>query len=139
MIEPAIKYKNELSQAFAETYGQEKYKYYYNSYFEEETISTDDWQRRQFAVTYNNKVIGYIAYSIERDARIAHHVLASIIDYEDAPYFFYDISLGTLTCPDPLRNKEELVSSNLEISFPTNDEVYYNSIRGCNYSVYRWT
>jgi hypothetical protein len=39
---------------------------------------------------------------------IAHHVLASIIDYEDAPYFFYDISLGTLTCPDPLRNKEEL-------------------------------
>lgn len=76
MIEPAIKYKNELSQAFAETYGQEKYKYYYNSYFEEETISTDDWQRRQFAVTYNNKVIGYIAYSIEREARIAHHFKA---------------------------------------------------------------
>lgn len=82
MLKPAILYKDELQRLFKLTWFNDKYKFWWgSSYFSEFIIEDSSWNSNQFAVISNNKVIGYIGYSIDRDANYAHTL--SIISFAD--------------------------------------------------------
>lgn len=67
MLEPAIKYRDQLENIQYDIWFEDKYKYwnadiFYNSL----QIDTDTWSRHQFVSVKDGVVIGYIEYSISR-------------------------------------------------------------------------
>ena len=82
MLEPAIKYKEQLKQAFYNTWFKEKYKFYHNeAYYNELTIYEDTWNYNQFVSVVDGKVIGYISYQILRNEYYAQNL--AIINFTD--------------------------------------------------------
>ena len=68
MLEPAIKYKDQLEKLQYNIWFNDKYKYYnYNTYYNSMQIDDNTWNRHQFVSVFNDEVIGYIAYDISRN------------------------------------------------------------------------
>lgn len=67
MLEPAIKYRDQLESIQYNTWFNDKYKYWNSDiYYESMQIDTNTWNRHQFVSTFNNEVIGYISYNVSR-------------------------------------------------------------------------
>jgi len=67
MLEPAIKYKEQLEKLQYDMWFNDRYKYWVNDVFHDTmTIDTNTWNRHQFVSIHNNEVIGYIAYNVVR-------------------------------------------------------------------------
>lgn len=68
MLEPAIKYKEQLEQLHYNIWFKDKYKYCnYSVYYDALNIETTTWNKHQFVSVVNGKVIGYISYSVSRE------------------------------------------------------------------------
>lgn len=67
MLEPAIKYKEQLEKVQYEVWFNDKYKYWnYGVYYDTLQINTNSWNNHQFVSVVNGEVIGYIAYNVSR-------------------------------------------------------------------------
>lgn len=67
MLEPAIKYKDQLEKLQLDIWFNDKYKYWNcGIYYQTLTIDVDSWNRHQFVSVINGEVIGYISYNISR-------------------------------------------------------------------------
>lgn len=82
MLEPAIKYKDQLEKLQYNIWFDDKYKYWAcDSYYQSMNIDDNTWNRHQFVSVYNDKVIGYIAYNISRSDNNVGGL--SIINFSD--------------------------------------------------------
>ena len=67
LLEPAIKYKDQLEKLQYDIWFNEKYKYWVcDVYYETMTINENTWSKHQFVSVIDDKVIGYIAYNVDR-------------------------------------------------------------------------
>jgi len=72
MIEPAIKHENALQALFLEHAFNEKYKYYWPcSRRDKYNAPISTWDKMEWAVLENGKIIGLLGYSIDRDSLIS--------------------------------------------------------------------
>lgn len=82
MLEPAIKYKEQLESIQYETWFNDKYKYWNNDvYYETLQIDTNTWNKHQFVSVYNGEVIGYISYNVSRGDNSVYSL--SIANFSD--------------------------------------------------------
>lgn len=102
MLEPAIKYKEQLEKAQYGVWFDDKYKFWNcDVYYKTLQIDTDTWNKHQFvSLDKEGNVIGYIAYSISRADNSAHSL--SIMNFSDNKITF-GMDLGQ-ALKDILRN-----------------------------------
>lgn len=82
MLEPAIKYKEQLEKVQYEVWFNDKYKYWnYDVYYDTLQINTDSWNKHQFVSVVNGEVIGYIAYNVSRSDDSVNAL--SILNFSD--------------------------------------------------------
>lgn len=87
MLQPAIKYSEQLKNKLRDTWFIEKYKYYHtNGYYDELQINNDTWNKHQFVSVYNDEVIGYIFYNIDRRSNFVYGL--GIINFSDNKIVF---------------------------------------------------
>lgn len=87
MLEPAIKYKNQLESLQYNIWFNDKYKYWsYHSYCHSIPIAENTWDTHQFVSVYNGVVIGYISYEISREKNSAYDL--NIINFSDNKVVF---------------------------------------------------
>lgn len=87
MLEPAIKYKEQLEAIQYNIWFNKKYMYWNSSvYYEPIKIDENTWDRHQFVSTHNGEVIGYIAYSIARSDNSVYSV--SVLNFSDNKIVF---------------------------------------------------
>jgi hypothetical protein len=88
MLDLASKYETQLQLKFAETWFNEKFKYYHNSCYRDKfTVKDSSWNKHEFVSLHNGEVIGYLAYSIDREIYSASS-LGIINFYNDANLTF---------------------------------------------------
>ena len=82
MLEPAIKYRDQLDIIQYDIWFSDKYKYFNSgTYYGAIQIDENTWDRHQFVSVLNDNVIGYIEYSISREENRVHSL--AIINYTD--------------------------------------------------------
>lgn len=82
MLEPAIKYKEQLEQLNYDIWFKDKYKYWnYDPYYSTIEVSTDTWNKHQFVSVKDGQVIGYIAYNVLRTTNSVNAL--SIVNFTD--------------------------------------------------------
>lgn len=82
MLEPAIKYREQIELIQYDTWFNDKYKYFNSgSYYGNMEIDDGTWNRHQFVSVQNGVVIGYIEYSISREENSVHSL--GIINFSD--------------------------------------------------------
>jgi hypothetical protein len=82
MLEPAIKYRNQLENLQYDIWFNDKYKYWVSDlYYTPLQIDTDTWGKHQFVSVHNGEVIGYIGYNVVRSINSVHTL--SIINFSD--------------------------------------------------------
>ena len=87
MLQPAIKYKEQLEKKSYDTWFKEKYKYYHaNGYYEKIDINEDTWNKHQFVSVHNEEVIGYIFYNIDRRDNYVYGL--GVINFSDNKIVF---------------------------------------------------
>ena len=94
MLDFAIRYQNELTDLMRQTWMKEKYKFWNGtSFFEDFCFESSTWVNHQVVSVRNEKVIGYIAYSINRaDGDVVYNL--QIINFEDKPSVTFARDLG---------------------------------------------
>lgn len=94
MLDVAIRWQNQLTDRFRSVWLKERYKFWTGtSFFEEWTPDESTWVNHQFVSVRNEKVIGYIAYSINRaDGDVVYNL--QIINFEDKPSMTFAKDLG---------------------------------------------
>lgn len=82
MLEPAIKYRDQMYDIQYDIWFNDKYKYFNSgTYYGNMQIDENTWDRHQFVSVLNGNVIGYIEYSISREE---HNVRSlAIINFTD--------------------------------------------------------
>jgi hypothetical protein len=98
MLDIAMKYTDKLKIKFADTIFDDKYNYYYNtSYRNEYKPETSTWDKHEFVSINNDDIIGYMAYSINRDTNavvslnIINFTKPNMIFSKDLKKFLTDI------------------------------------------------
>ena len=87
MLEPAIKYRNQLESVQYDIWFNDKYKYWNsNVFYDSMQIDTDTWGRHQFVSVNNGEVLGYIEYSISRTNNSVSSL--SIMNFSDNKIVF---------------------------------------------------
>ena len=87
MLEPAIKYRDQLENVQYDTWFNDKYKYWNSDvFYGSMQIDTDTWSRHQFVSVNNGVVIGYIEYSISRTSNSVSSL--SIMNFSDNKIVF---------------------------------------------------
>lgn len=82
MLEPAIKYKDQLEKLQYNIWFVDKYKYWNcSTYYNTLEIDTDTWNKHQFVSVKDGNVIGYISYCIARADNFVHSV--SVMNFSD--------------------------------------------------------
>lgn len=67
MLEPAIKYRDQIYNIQYDIWFNDKYKYFnVGSYYGAMQIDENTWDRHQFVSVLNGNIIGYIEYNISR-------------------------------------------------------------------------
>lgn len=87
MLEPAIKYKDQIDTLQYNIWFNDKYKYwncgvYYGSF----QIDENTWCKHQFVSIIKDKVIGYIEYSVDREENNVHSL--NIVNFSDNKALF---------------------------------------------------
>lgn len=86
MIKNAWKYEDTLRKLFLDTWYDDKYKYYsymsYNDVYKNPEETEGDWTERRFVSCIDGIVIGFIGYSINREAYFAHNF--NIVMFSDS-------------------------------------------------------
>ncbi len=92
MLDLAIKHVDELHELQYKTWDNEKYKYWNNSaFFTPMEIYENNACWHQYVSMFNGRVIGYIAYEIERSEFYADSV--SILNFYDDYKFIFGMDL----------------------------------------------
>lgn len=87
MLEPAIKYRDQLENVQYDIWFNDKYKYWNSDMFYNSLqIDTDTWSRHQFVSVKNGEVIGYIDYSISRTINSVSSM--SVMNFSDDKIVF---------------------------------------------------
>ena len=87
MLEPAIKYKDQLEKIQYELWFNDKYKYWNcGCYYDTITIEDSTWNKHQFVSVLNGEVLGYISYGISRQNDRIDSL--SIINFSDNKFVF---------------------------------------------------
>lgn len=87
MLEPAIKYAEQLQNLGYDIWFNDKYKYYNSEiYYSGIKVDEDTWSRHQFVSVWRNIVIGYISYDICRANNSVTNL--SIINFSDNKMVF---------------------------------------------------
>jgi hypothetical protein len=87
LLEPAIKYREQLEKLQYNLWFEDKYKFWNNDvYYESMTVDTTTWNRHQFVSVSSGEVIGYIAYNVVRADHRANAL--SIINFSDNKMVF---------------------------------------------------
>lgn len=87
MLEPAIKYRDQLENVQYDTWFNDKYKYWNSDvFYGSMQIDTDTWGRHQLVSVKNGVVIGYIEYSISRTSNSVSSL--SIMNFSDNKIVF---------------------------------------------------
>ena len=82
MLEPAIKYKEQLEKLQYGIWFDEKYKYWNcDVYYDTLNIENNTWNKHQFVSVVNEKVLGYIAYNVSRADNSVYGL--SIMNFSD--------------------------------------------------------
>lgn len=82
MLEPAIKYRDQLDSIQYDIWFNDKYKYFNSgTYYGGIQIDDNTWNKHQFVSVLNDEVIGYIEYSISREDNNVHSL--GIINFSD--------------------------------------------------------
>lgn len=82
MLEPAIKYKEQLEKLQYNIWFNDKYKYWNcDTYYETLQINTDTWNKHQFVCVVKGEVLGYIAYNVSRSDDSVNAL--SILNFSD--------------------------------------------------------
>ena len=82
MLEPAIKYKDQLDVIQYDVWFNDKYKYWNcETFYQPIQIEENTWNKHQFVSVHNGKVIGYISYNVLRVEHCAYSL--SIINFSD--------------------------------------------------------
>lgn len=67
MLISAYKYQNELNELLMNSWYEDKYKFYHDNWHERIKVDEGDWNKREFvSIDTNGKVLGFIAYNIDR-------------------------------------------------------------------------
>lgn len=82
MLEPAIKYRDQIDIVQYDIWFNDKYKYFNSgTYYGTMQIDDNTWDKHQFVSVLNGSVIGYIEYNISREE---NHVRSlAIINFTD--------------------------------------------------------
>lgn len=92
MLEPAIKYKDQLEKLQYDIWFNDKYKYWVcDVYHDSMSIDNNTWSKHQFVSVVKDKVIGYIAYNVHRGDNSVDSL--SAINFTDNK-IAYGIDLG---------------------------------------------
>lgn len=92
MLEPAIKYRDQLEKLQYDIWFDDKYKYWNcDTYYQSMQIDDNTWNKHQFVSVCDGMVIGYISYNISRAENYAYCL--SIINFSDNKIAF-GIDLG---------------------------------------------
>ena len=84
MLQPAIKFKQEIERLQYETWFSEKFKYWNaDLFYDNIEITEDTWNKHQFVSVYDGQVIGYIEYDIARNTRHVRNI--SILNFSCDP------------------------------------------------------
>lgn len=87
MLEPAIKYREQLEKLQYNIWFNDKYKYWNcDTYYDSMQIDTNTWNKHQFVSVLNDEVIGYIAYNVSRSDNSVCSL--SIINFSDNTVIF---------------------------------------------------
>lgn len=87
MLEPAIKYRDQIYDIQYDIWFNDKYKYFNSgTYYGAMQIDENTWDRHQFASVLNDRVIGYIEYSISREENNVRSL--GIINFTDNKIVF---------------------------------------------------
>lgn len=87
MLEPAIKYKDQIETLRYNIWFNDKYKYWNcGVYYGSLQIDENTWCKHQFVSVLNDEVIGYIEYSISREENNVHSL--NIINFSDNKVVF---------------------------------------------------
>lgn len=87
MLEPAIKYRDQLETLQYNVWFNDEYKYWNDSvYYGSLQIDESTWCKHQFVSVIKNKVIGYIEYSINREANNVYGL--NIVNFSDNKILF---------------------------------------------------
>ena len=83
MLKIAINYEEQLKKKMYETWFDDFYKYYeFSTYYTEPVIDRDTWAQHQFvSVDHVDNIVGYIAYSVNRQTDSAFGL--SAINFTD--------------------------------------------------------
>lgn len=82
MLEPAIKYRDQLENVQYNIWFKDKYKYFNSgTYYGAIQIDDNTWNKHQFVSVLNGNVIGYIEYEISREEN--HVSSLAIINFTD--------------------------------------------------------
>lgn len=93
MLDVAINHTEELKSKFFSIWFKERYKYWVNSnYYEEFEIAKNTWNNHQFVSMRDDKIIGYIGYSLDRASDFVCGL--SIINFEGKASWTFSIDLG---------------------------------------------
>lgn len=92
MLDIAGKYETQLQEKFADIAFDEKFMFLFgSSYRDQFECSKSSWTRHEFVSIYDNKVIGYLKYSIDRDANGAYAMQIVNFSYKDNIHFSKDL------------------------------------------------
>lgn len=87
MLEPAIKYKDQLEKLQYDIWFVDKYKYWNcSTYYNTLEIAPDTWNKHQFVSVKDGIVLGYISYSISRADNNVHSL--SVINFSNNKIIF---------------------------------------------------
>jgi len=97
MLQPAIKYESELKECFRDIMFDERFMYADSaSYRDEYEAKTSTWRNHEFAIVHEDKVLGYIAYEIDRASNVCCGL--QVINFTGEPDFIFAKDLKQALC-----------------------------------------
>lgn len=93
MLDIALNHSEELKQKFRSIWFKEKYKYWANAnYYTEWEAQQNTWEEHQITSIKDGKVIGYIAYGIDRSSDVVRGL--NIINFQNETSMTFSMDLG---------------------------------------------
>lgn len=88
MLDVALKYEDQLKLLFASIALDKKYMFLFSqSYRDVYKASDTTWTKHEFASIHKDKIIGYLAYSIDRDSNVAYGM--QIVNFTNKPNLIF--------------------------------------------------
>lgn len=93
MLQPAIKYEQQLVELFREVWFDDRFKWWNaGAYYEDFKVHNTTWDYHQFVSIKDNRIIGYIGYSLNRSINAVSNL--SIVNFFDKDKMTFGIDLA---------------------------------------------